>query len=87
VYPNEIEDVVALHPGVAEVAAIGVEDGVTGEKVKIVVVRRDPSLTQEQLLAHCREYLTGYKVPKFVEFRVEELPKTTVGKVLRRALR
>ena len=87
VYPNEIEDVVALHPGVAEVAAIGVEDGVTGEKVKIVVVRRDPSLTQEQLLAHCREYLTGYKVPKFVEFLVEELPKTTVGKVLRRALR
>ena len=87
VYPNEIEDVVALHPGVAEVAAIGVEDGVTGEKVKIVVVRRDPSRTQEQLLAHCREYLTGYKVPKFVEFRVEELPKTTVGKVLRRALR
>ncbi|MCF4979103.1 AMP-binding protein [Pseudomonas gessardii] len=87
VYPNEIEDVVALHPGVAEVAAIGVEDGVTGEKVKIVVVRRDPTLTQEQLLAHCREYLTGYKVPKFVEFRVEELPKTTVGKVLRRALR
>lgn len=87
VYPNEIEDVVALHPGVAEVAAIGVEDGVTGEKVKIVVVRRDPNLTQEQLLAHCREYLTGYKVPKFVEFRIEELPKTTVGKVLRRALR
>ena len=87
VYPNEIEDVVALHPGVAEVAAIGVEDGVTGEKVKIVVVRRDPTLTQEQLLAHCREYLTGYKVPKFVEFRIEELPKTTVGKVLRRALR
>ena len=86
-YPNEIEDVVALHPGVAEVAAIGVEDGVTGEKVKIVVVRRDPNLTQEQLLAHCREYLTGYKVPKFVEFRTEELPKTTVGKVLRRALR
>ena len=87
VYPNEIEDVVALHPGVAEVAAIGVEDGVTGEKVKIVVVRRDPNLTQEQLLAHCREYLTGYKMPKFVEFRTEELPKTTVGKVLRRALR
>ncbi|WP_339533137.1 AMP-binding protein [Pseudomonas mucidolens] len=87
VYPNEIEDVVALHPGVAEVAAIGVEDGVTGEKVKIIVVRKDPSLTQEQLLVHCREYLTGYKVPKFVEFRTEELPKTTVGKVLRRALR
>ena len=87
VYPNEIEDVVALHPGVAEVAAIGVEDGVSGEKVKIFVVRKDPNLTQEQLLAHCREYLTGYKVPRFVEFRSEELPKTTVGKVLRRALR
>jgi len=87
VYPNEIEDVVALHPGVAEVAAIGVEDGVSGEKVKIFVVRKDPNLTQEQLLAHCREYLTGYKVPRFVEFRTEELPKTTVGKVLRRALR
>jgi long-chain acyl-CoA synthetase len=87
VYPNEIEDVVALHPGVAEVAAIGVEDGVSGEKVKIFVVRKDPSLTQEQLLAHCREYLTGYKVPRYVEFRSEELPKTTVGKVLRRALR
>jgi long-chain acyl-CoA synthetase len=87
VYPNEIEDVVALHPGVAEVAAIGVEDGVTGERVKIIVVRKDPSLTQEQILAHCREYLTGYKVPRFVEFRTQELPKTTVGKVLRRALR
>jgi len=87
VYPNEIEDVVALHPGVAEVAAIGVEDDVTGEKVKIFVVRKDPALTQDQLLAHCREYLTGYKVPRYVEFRTQELPKTTVGKVLRRALR
>lgn len=87
VYPNEIEDVVALHPGVGEVAAIGVEDGVTGEKVKIIVVRKDPNLTQEQILAHCREYLTGYKVPRYVEFRTTELPKTTVGKVLRRALR
>ncbi|MGY2282583.1 AMP-binding protein [Pseudomonas gingeri] len=87
VYPNEIEDVVALHPGVAEVAAIGVPDQVTGERVKIFVVRKDPALTEMQLLAHCREYLTGYKVPRIVEFRVEELPKTTVGKVLRRALR
>ena len=87
VYPNEIEDVVAMHPGVAEVAAIGVEDPVTGEKVKIIVVRKDPTLTQEQILAHCREYLTGYKLPKYVEFRTTELPKTTVGKVLRRALR
>jgi len=87
VYPNEIEDVVALHPGVAEVAAIGVADQVTGERVKIFVVRKDPALTEAQLLAHCREYLTGYKVPRIVEFRTEELPKTTVGKVLRRALR
>src|SRR5476649_53267 len=87
VYPNEIEDVVAMHPGVGEVAAVGVEDGVTGERVKIIVVRKDPNLTQEQILAHCREYLTGYKVPRYVEFRTSELPKTTVGKVLRRALR
>jgi len=87
VYPNEIEDVVALHPGVAEVAAIGVADQVTGERVKVFVVRKDPALTEAQLLAHCREYLTGYKVPRIVEFRTEELPKTTVGKVLRRALR
>ncbi|MFQ6594349.1 MULTISPECIES: AMP-binding protein [Pseudomonas] len=87
VYPNEIEDVVAMHPGVGEVAAIGVEDPVTGERVKIIVVRKDPNLTQEQILAHCREYLTGYKVPRYVEFRSIELPKTTVGKVLRRALR
>ncbi|NWD71413.1 AMP-binding protein [Pseudomonas gingeri] len=87
VYPNEIEDVVALHPGVAEVAAIGVADQVTGERVKIFVVRKDPALTEAQLLAHCRESLTGYKVPRIVEFRTEELPKTTVGKVLRRALR
>lgn len=87
VYPNEIEDAVALHPGVMEVAAIGVPDEVTGEKVKIIVVRKDPDLTEEQLLEHCRQHLTGYKIPKFVEFRVEELPKTTVGKVLRRALR
>ena len=87
VYPNEIEDVVALHPGVAEVAAIGVAYQVTGERVKIFVVRKDPALTEAQLLAHCREYLTGYKVPRIVEFRTEELPKTTVGKVLRRALR
>ncbi|MDD2055410.1 AMP-binding protein [Pseudomonas putida] len=87
VYPNEIENVVALHPGVAEVAAIGIEDMAAGERVKIIVVRKDPNLTEAQLLAHCREYLTGYKVPRVVEFRTEELPKTTVGKVLRRALR
>ena len=86
VYPNEIEGVVAMHPGVLEVAAVGVHDGKSGEVVKIFVVRRDPSLTAPQLLAHCRENLTGYKIPKYVEFR-NELPKTNVGKILRRELR
>lgn len=86
VYPNEIEDVVALHGKVLEVAAIGLPHETSGEIVKVCVVKRDPSLTKEELLAHCREHLTGYKVPKVVEFR-EELPKTNVGKILRRALR
>jgi long-chain acyl-CoA synthetase len=86
VYPNEVEDVVARHPGVLEVAAIGVPDERTGEAVKIVVVRRDAGLTEEQLLDFCRESLTGYKIPKHVEFRTE-LPKTNVGKILRRQLR
>ena len=86
VYPNEVEDVVASHPGVLEVAALGVPDEHSGEAVKIFVVRRDPDLTAEALIAHCREGLTGYKVPRFVEFR-EALPKSNVGKILRRALR
>jgi long-chain acyl-CoA synthetase len=86
VYPNEVEDVVAQHPGVAEVAAVGMPDERSGEVVKIYVVRRDPGLTEEALIAHCRESLTGYKVPRVVEFR-RELPKTNVGKILRRALR
>lgn len=86
VYPNEVEGVVAMHPGVLEVAAVGVEDGKSGEVVKIFVVRKDPSLTAPQVLAHCRENLTGYKIPKYVEFR-NELPKTNVGKILRRELR
>ncbi|KLV09150.1 long-chain fatty acid--CoA ligase [Photobacterium aquae] len=86
VYPNEIEDVVALHDKVLEVAAIGEPHEVSGEIVKICVVKRDISLTREDLLEHCREHLTGYKVPKIIEFR-EELPKTNVGKILRRALR
>jgi len=86
VYPNEIEDVVAAHPGVQEVGAVGEPDQRSGEVVKIVVVRKDPSLTDEQLIAYCREQLTGYKVPKIVEFR-DELPKTNVGKILRRKLR
>lgn len=86
VYPNEVEDVVAAHPGVMEVAALGVPDEHSGEAVKIFVVRKDPSLTAEALVAHCREGLTGYKVPRFVEFR-DELPKSNVGKILRRVLR
>ena len=86
VYPNEVEDVVASHPGVLEVAALGVSDEHSGEAVKIFVVRKDPSLSAEALIAHCREGLTGYKVPKFVEFR-DELPKSNVGKILRRVLR
>ena len=86
VYPNEVEGVVAMHPGVLEVAAIGVPDGKSGEVVKIFVVRKDASLTSPQVMAHCRENLTGYKLPKYIEFR-NELPKTNVGKILRRELR
>ncbi len=86
VYPNEVEDVVASHPGVLEVAALGAPDEHSGEAVKIFVVRKDPKLTAEALIAHCREGLTGYKVPRFVEFR-DELPKSNVGKILRRVLR
>ena len=86
VYPNEIEDVVALHPGVLEVGAVGVPDERSGEAPKIVVVKKDPDLTADALIEHCRGQLTGYKVPRHVEFR-DELPKTNVGKVLRRELR
>ncbi len=87
VFPNEIEDVVAMHPGVLEVAAIGANDAKSGQVVKIVVVRKDEALTEADLLAYCRKHLTGYKVPKVVEFRTEPLPKTNIGKILRRALR
>ncbi|MEI8169421.1 MAG: AMP-binding protein [Rhodoferax sp.] len=87
VFPNQIEDVVALHPGVAEVAAIGAPDERSGEVVKIVVVKSDPALTELDLLTHCRQQLTDYKVPKIVEFRVDPLPKTNLGKILRRQLR
>ncbi|WP_028534916.1 AMP-binding protein [Paludibacterium yongneupense] len=86
VYPNEVEDVVASLPGVMEVACIGVADDKSGEIVKIFVVRKDPALTADAIIAHCRHNLTGYKIPKQVEFR-DELPKTNVGKILRRALR
>ena len=86
VYPNEIEDVVAHHPGVLEVAAVGVPNEKTGEAVKLVVVKKDPALTAEALIEYCRQNLTAYKVPHLVEFRTE-LPKTNVGKILRRLLR
>ncbi len=86
VYPNEIEDVMAQHPGVLEVACLGVPDEKSGEAVKIFIVKRDPELTIEKVRAYAREYLTGYKCPKYIEFR-DELPKTNVGKILRRALR
>ncbi|HEX7965635.1 MAG TPA: AMP-binding protein [Gammaproteobacteria bacterium] len=86
VYPNEVEDVAMMHPGVRECAAVGVPDEHSGEVVKLFVVRKDPALTAEELIAHCHKYLTGYKVPKHIEFR-DELPKSNVGKILRRELR
>ncbi|APA86541.1 long-chain fatty acid--CoA ligase [Paraburkholderia sprentiae WSM5005] len=86
VYPNEVEDVVAKLPGVFEVAAVGVPDQHSGEAVKLFVVKKDPSLTDEQIFAYCKTQLTGYKRPKVVEFRTE-LPKSNVGKILRRELR
>ncbi|GLQ98730.1 AMP-binding protein [Dyella mobilis] len=86
VYPNEIEDIVMKHPGVAEVAAIGISDEHSGEAVKLFVVRKDPNLTVEQLKEFCRENLTGYKRPRVIEFR-DALPKSNVGKILRRELR
>lgn len=86
VYPNEIEEVVAMNDKVLEVAAIGVPNEATGEAVKIFVVKKDQSLTDVELIQHCKERLTGYKVPKLVEFRTE-LPKTNVGKILRRELK
>ncbi len=86
VYPNEIEDVVSLYGKVLEVAAVGEPHEVTGEVVKLYVVRRDPSLTSHEIITHCRQYLTGYKIPKVIEFR-DELPKSNVGKIIRRALR
>ncbi|MBF1165976.1 MAG: AMP-binding protein, partial [Dechloromonas agitata] len=86
VYPNEVEEAVAMHPGVSDVAAIGVPDEHSGEAVKIFVVRKDPAVNEQMLIAHCRSVLTGYKVPKHIEFR-DDLPRTNVGKILRRALK
>jgi len=87
VFPNEVEDVLAMHPGVLEAAAIGVPDERSGEAVKVVVVRKDPALTESDVLEHCKQHLTAYKIPRVVEFRSEPLPKTNIGKILRRALR
>ena len=86
VYPNEVESVVAAHPGVAECAAIGVPDEHSGEAVRLLVVRKDREMTREDLLAYCRTQLTGYKLPRHIEFR-DSLPKTPIGKILRRELR
>ncbi len=86
VYPNEVEEIVVAHPKVLEAAAIGMPNDNSGEVVKIYVVKKDPSLTPEELIAHCRESLTGYKIPKAIEFR-DELPKTNVGKILHRVLK
>jgi long-chain acyl-CoA synthetase len=86
VYPNELEGVIAGHPGVLECAVVGVPDEHSGEAVKVFVVRRDPNLTEAALMDYCKAQFTGYKKPKYIEFR-DELPKTNVGKILRRALR
>ncbi len=86
VFPNEIEQVLAMHPGVLEVAAVGVPDEHSGEAVKVFIVKKDPALSAQAILDFSKEQFTGYKRPRHVEFRAE-LPKTNVGKILRRALR
>ena len=86
VYPNELENVISLCPGVVECAAIGIPDEKQGEAIKVFVVKNDPTLTEEQVASHCRQNLTGYKMPRYIEFR-DELPKSNVGKILRRELR
>lgn len=86
VYPNEVEDVVVAHPGVLEAAVVGVPDQHSGEAVRLFAVKKDPALTEAEVISHCRENLTAYKLPREVIFK-DELPKTNVGKVLRRALR
>jgi long-chain acyl-CoA synthetase len=86
VYPNEVEEVAASHPGILEAAAIGVPDAVSGEAVKLFVVKKDPALTADSVKAHCAEGLTNYKRPKIIEFR-DSLPKSNVGKILRKDLR
>jgi long-chain acyl-CoA synthetase len=86
VYPNEVEQVIGMHPGVLEVGIVGISDHESGERVKACIVKKDPNLSSEEIIAHCREHLAAYKVPKIIEF-FSELPKTNVGKILRRALK
>ncbi len=86
VYPNEVEQVIGMHPGVLEVGVVGVMDNDSGERVKACIVKKDHNLTKEELIAHCRQHLAAYKVPKIIEF-FDDLPKTNVGKILRRALK
>jgi acyl-CoA synthetase (AMP-forming)/AMP-acid ligase II len=86
VFPNELENVISLCPGVVECAAVGVADAKQGEAIKVFVVKNDPVMTEEQVMSFCRQNLTGYKIPKYIEFR-DDLPKTNVGKILRRELR
>ena len=86
VYPNELENVISLCPGVVECAAVGVADAKQGEAIKVFVVKNDPSITEDHVMSYCRQNLTGYKMPKYIEFR-DDLPKTNVGKILRRELR
>jgi long-chain acyl-CoA synthetase len=86
VYPTEIEQVVSMHPGVLECAAIGVPDAKSGEAVKLFIVRKEPGLTEGEISAYCRDNFTGYKRPRIIEFR-DDLPKSNVGKILRRELR
>jgi len=86
VFPNELENVVSMCPGVIECAAVGVPNTQQGESIKLFVVRHDPALSEDDVLRYCRDNLTAYKVPKYIEFR-DELPKSNVGKILRRELR
>lgn len=86
VFPNEIEEVLVMHEGVLEAAAVGVSCDATGERVKVFIVRKDPDLTEQDIFEHCNKHLTNYKRPKIIEF-MAELPKSNVGKVLRRELR
>jgi acyl-CoA synthetase (AMP-forming)/AMP-acid ligase II len=86
VFPSELENVISTCPGVVECAAVGIPDSMQGETIKVFVVRNDPMLTEEAVARFCQEQLTGYKRPKYIEFR-DELPKSNVGKILRRELR